>query len=364
MVIVFVEPFSSESPKVFVLGTSSLLPGSIPGSGEERRDPVVDVSGAGHLCVEEEIIAQHMAKEERRILDRSVVLAIITARRAMDRTPGFDALPTAEVGCSMGTTFAGSGSLESFIEVFRTKGPRRVNPRALQMTIGNATASNVSISYALNGPTITCSGSFLSGLHAFVHAAEGMSCGSFPDYMLAGAAESPISAWVARFASIYGLSGVELSEGAAMAVLEKDMESERVRPSTARWMGCGLFHAPSSLLKSDSGSFGSWFKERTAGVVQSLGLEAGRIARIGVSCSPGGPLTKEVTESAASLRPFDGMTVFPPERPYTFSVSALSDLFTFLEAGIPASSLSRTGEVLLFASAAQDGNCAVLLFER
>jgi len=316
--------------------------------------------------VEDAVLKEGVDDQALQALDRNTALAVVAARRALEHRGRAILAGAPDTGCCLGTTFGGIGSLEEFLTVLWEKGPRKVHPRALQMTISNAAASNLSIDLSFHGVTSTCSGGILSGLHALMHTVDSMSLGVFPSVMLAGGTESPDSAWVSRWCRLYGMDGIIRTEGAALAVLER---SSPERPfdsrALARWVTHGGFHLPESVLE-DSDKSTRTFRNLVLGVLDQSGLS---IEDIHTAVAFGG--SREVR--ARSLRrclkalwnrePLDSHW---ESSEFAGAATAVNQLFRLVEE-FPAtgpSALPADRGTLLFAAVADDGDFCAIVLER
>jgi len=315
--------------------------------------------------LDEGLFEEHIHQQFLKLLDRSVALGLIASKRAIDNCRWSRPLPETEVGCCIGTAFAGTHSLEGFLDVMREKGPKKVHPRALQVTIGNAASSNMSIHHTFFGPTVACSGSFLSGLHALTYSADAMALGSFPEVMLTGGVDSADSKWAFGLCDLYGIDSARLSEGAAVAVLERINPSVAADPrNVVQWLGGGLYHWHRPV-DSESEPHRDWFRDAVEQALRLTGLREDEIVCAGYSCAPGSDLAdslRDVLSAKWGSRLYCGTS---KEDTYAFAASPVKDLFTFVEeAGRRNSELdSVAGGCVLFAAASEDGDCAILMMK-
>ncbi|MBI4775238.1 MAG: hypothetical protein HY788_13880 [Deltaproteobacteria bacterium] len=354
---------TSKVHRVAIAGMGTVFPDS---SDVDIGSPASEAPEKGRPRIrrmDEALFEAHIDQQFLKLLDRSVALGLIASMRAI-RNCGWGEEPShSEVGCCIGTAFAGTHSLEGFLDVMREKGPKKVHPRALQVTIGNAASSNMSIHHLFFGPTVACSGSFLSGLHALTYSADAMALGSFPEVMLTGGVDSPDSKWAFGLCDRYGIDSARLSEGAAVAVLNRMNSDEAGRQGNAvEWLGGGLYHwhQPSA---SGSKVHREWFRDAVEQALRQVGLGEDKIVCAGYSCAPGSDLAEPIRDvlSAKWGSCLYGGT--SKEDTYAFAASPVRDLFTFLEeTGRRNSGIDSTaGGCALFAAGSEDGDCAVTM---
>ncbi|MBI5531755.1 MAG: beta-ketoacyl-ACP synthase II [Deltaproteobacteria bacterium] len=143
-----------------------------------------------------------------------------------------------ETACVLGVGLGGLAPLERAVWTLREKGPSKVSPYTIPMTVGNMAAGQISMTWGLRGPLLCPSTACASGAHAIGEAAEMVRSGR-ARVALAGGAEATITpTGMASFQAMYALSrrndeptrasrpfdrardGFVCSEGAAVLVLE------------------------------------------------------------------------------------------------------------------------------------------------
>ena len=153
------------------------------------------------------------------------------------------------IGVYIGSGIGGINTIESTTLLYKEKGPRRISPFYIPMTITNMISGNLSIMYGLKGPNLTMVTACSTGTHAIGEAGRLIEYGD-ADVMIAGGAEAPISPTaLAGFSSARALSrqnenpagasrpwdigrdGFVMGEGAGVMVLE---ELEHARNRGAR----------------------------------------------------------------------------------------------------------------------------------
>ncbi len=196
------------------------------------------------------------AKEARR-LDRTIQLALVAAREALEGSKlSIDASNCERFGVSVGSGIGGLETIEEGVDVLARSGPRRVPPFVIPMTICNMTSGYIAIRHGLKGLNLCHVSACSTGAHSIGEAARAIERGDV-DVMVAGGTEAPITRiGVASFAAMRALStqnddpasasrpfdrgrdGFVMSEGAAVLVLEAE-EHARARgaPIRARLLG-------------------------------------------------------------------------------------------------------------------------------
>lgn len=197
-------------------------------------------------------------RKQARRMDRFTQFASVAAREAVMRA-GLDvsADPT-RVGVVLGTAFGGVETFVQSTEVMLTKGPKRISPFAVPMTIPNIAPGMIAIDLGARGPAFAYASAFASSANALGEAMRMIQSGR-ADTMIAGGAEAPITGiMMAGFAALQSLSrrnddpahavrpfdlhrdGCALGEGAAMLVLERHGRAiERGATILAEFVGYG-----------------------------------------------------------------------------------------------------------------------------
>ncbi len=179
------------------------------------------------------------AKDERR-MDRFIQLGIAAGFEAMNDA-GLEVTEANApmIGVYVGSGIGGIGTIESTTRLYMEKGPKRVSPFYIPMTITNMISGNLSILHGLKGPNLSISTACSTGAHAIGEAGRLIEYGDV-DAMLAGGAEAPISPTsIAGFSAARALSfrndapaeasrpwdvdrnGFVVGEGAGVVVLEE-----------------------------------------------------------------------------------------------------------------------------------------------
>jgi 3-oxoacyl-[acyl-carrier-protein] synthase II len=190
-------------------------------------------------------------KEARR-LDRAIALAVAAAREAVaDGRLEPAKLDRDRCGVAIGSGIGGLGTLQEGFRVLDARGPARVSPFTIPMSIGNMSSGYVAIRHGLRGPNLCPVAACASGAQAIGESLRLIERGD-ADLMLAGGTEAAnTSLGVAAFAAMRALStrnddpqgasrpfdrdrdGFVMAEGAAVLVLESE-EHARARGARIR----------------------------------------------------------------------------------------------------------------------------------
>ncbi len=191
--------------------------------------------------------AQFIEKKEIKKMDTFIHYAVGAAQLAVDDA-GLKVAPeeATRVGVYIGSGIGGLGSIEHYHDVLREKGPGRVSPFFIPMTIINLASGQVAIRIGAKGPNSCAVTACATGNHCIGDAYR-LIQRSDADVMIAGGAEAAITPLgVAGFAAAKALSfrndeptkasrpfdkdrdGFVLGEGAGVVVLE-ELEHARRR---------------------------------------------------------------------------------------------------------------------------------------
>jgi 3-oxoacyl-[acyl-carrier-protein] synthase II len=193
---------------------------------------------------------QFVEKKEVKKMDTFIHYAVAASQLAVDDAALKVAPEEAtKVGVYIGSGIGGLGSIEHYHQVLRDKGPGRVSPFFIPMTIINLASGQVAIRLGAKGPNSCAVTACATGNHCIGDAYRIIQRGE-ADVMVAGGAEAAITPLgVAGFASAKALSfrndapekasrpfdrdrdGFVLGEGAGVIVLE---EIEHARRRGAR----------------------------------------------------------------------------------------------------------------------------------
>lgn len=191
--------------------------------------------------------AHFIEKKEIKKMDPFIHYAVGAAQLAVDDA-GLKVAPeeATRVGVYIGSGIGGLGSIEHYHNVLKEKGPGRVSPFFIPMTIINLASGQVAIRIGAKGPNSCAVTACATGNHCIGDAYRLIQRG-MADVMVAGGAEAAITPLgVAGFASAKALSfrndaptkasrpfdtdrdGFVLGEGAGVVVIE-ELEHARKR---------------------------------------------------------------------------------------------------------------------------------------
>jgi 3-oxoacyl-[acyl-carrier-protein] synthase II len=194
--------------------------------------------------------AQFIEKKEIKKMDTFIHYAVGASQLAVDDA-GFKVTPeeASQVGVYIGSGIGGLGSIEHYHSVLKEKGPGRVSPFFIPMTIINLASGQVAIRIGAKGPNSCAVTACATGNHCIGDAFRLIQRGD-ADVMVAGGAEAAVTPLgVAGFAAAKALSfrndeptkasrpfdkdrdGFVLGEGAGVVVIE---ELEHARRRGAR----------------------------------------------------------------------------------------------------------------------------------
>ncbi len=205
-------------------------------------------------------------KKARR-MDRFVQFSVITAKMAIeDAALNIAAIEDrSRIGVVTGTATAGQGWVFAQYEIFRSQGYRKLNPFTAASTFPNASSSQISLEFGLNGPSNTFSSGCASGGMAMGYALElirnnkidiAIVVGSeaclyppiFGTYCIARVLSTKNGASIKTPAPFdKNRDGIVLSEGAGCVVLESEEHAKKrnanVYAELAGWgESCDAYH--------------------------------------------------------------------------------------------------------------------------
>lgn len=146
--------------------------------------------------------------KEARKMDRFIQLGMAAGIDAVkDCGIEVTAANAPRIGVYIGSGIGGVGTIEQTTLLWREKGPRRVSPFYVPMSIINMASGNLSIMYGLKGPNLSVVTACSTSTHAIGEAARLIEYGD-ADLMIAGGAEAAITPTaMAGFANAKALSG-------------------------------------------------------------------------------------------------------------------------------------------------------------
>jgi 3-oxoacyl-[acyl-carrier-protein] synthase II len=193
-------------------------------------------------------------------MDRFIKLGLAAAIMAMEDSGLTLTEDDAErVGVYVGSGMGGLPAIEHFKKVLLEKGPKRISPFFIPMTIINLVSGHISIRYGAKGPNSSVATACSSGTHAIGDAFKLIQRGA-ADAMITGGTESVITPLgIGGFTSMKALStrneepekaskpfdrdrdGFVMGEGAGIIVLE-ELEKARARGANiyAEIVGYGM----------------------------------------------------------------------------------------------------------------------------
>jgi len=205
-------------------------------------------------------VEAYVEPKEAKRLDRFLQYAIGAAAQAVEHAglESVEGLDKTRVGVVIGCGIGGIGTIEENRTAFMTRGPRRVSPFFVPMSITDMAPGMVSMRYGYQGPNYAVSSACASAGHAFIDSANLIRLGK-ADVMICGGTEAAVTeVSIAGFHSSQALStrnddptrasrpfdkgrdGFVMGEGAGILVLESE-EHARKRGATilAEFAGYG-----------------------------------------------------------------------------------------------------------------------------
>lgn len=181
----------------------------------------------------------HFDRREAKRMDRFSHFAVVASREAWkDSGLNKDEENMERVGVILGSGIGGLSTIEKDNRNLIEKGPDRVSPMYIPMSIGNMAAGNVSIDLGAKGESISMVTACASGTHCIGESYRMIKNG-YQDIIIAGGTEASITpSGIAGFANIKALtqvtdknrasipfdkerSGFVMGEGAGVVVLEE-----------------------------------------------------------------------------------------------------------------------------------------------
>ncbi len=234
-------------------------------------------------------------KKDQRKLDLFCQYAVVSAQEALlmsklEITPELSERAGVIIGVGMG----GLPTIEDQVKLFLEKGPGRITPFFVPLSITNMASGHVSIRWNFKGPTFTVTSACASGAHSIGESAEMIRRG-LCDVMLAGGSESTVCPLgLGGFASMKALSkrnedptkasrpfdldrdGFVLAEGSAVLVLEElEFALKRRAPILCELTGYGTSSDAFHITNPSPGGEGASRAMKMA--LQDAGLSPDRI---------------------------------------------------------------------------------------
>lgn len=184
--------------------------------------------------------SQHMAQKELKKMDPFIHYGIAAADQAiLDSGIEVTEENSGRMGVVIGSGIGGIESIEKQAGILEKKGPKRITPFFVPMSIVNMISGHVSIKYGLKGPNFSVVSACATGVHSIGDSARLILYGD-ADCMVAGGAEHCVTPLgLAGFSAAKALSikndapakasrpwdverdGFVLAEGAGVVVLEE-----------------------------------------------------------------------------------------------------------------------------------------------
>jgi 3-oxoacyl-[acyl-carrier-protein] synthase II len=184
-------------------------------AGRSGTAPVTAFDAIGHQCrVAAEVkgfdpTATGLEPHEVRRLDRFAQFALVATREAMlDAGLAVPFADAERVGVYVGNGMGGLNTIAEQVAVLASRGPGRVSPFLVPMTLANMASGQVSLALGAMGPNLAPVSACATGAHAIGEAAEAIRRGD-ADVMVAGGTEAVIGALAfAGFAAARALTGL------------------------------------------------------------------------------------------------------------------------------------------------------------
>ncbi len=138
--------------------------------------------------------AEHLGRKEARRMDRYTQFAVAATQEALTHAGlAVSEANRQRIGVFIGTGIGGIGSIMAEVDVYRTRGARRVSPFLVPMMLPDAAGGQVAISFGMRGPNLGIVSACATGTNAIGEAAEVIRRGA-ADVMIAGGAEAAVVA--------------------------------------------------------------------------------------------------------------------------------------------------------------------------
>ena len=216
-------------------------------------------------------------RREARRMDRFSQFAVVATREAWkDSRLDKEKEDMTRVGVIVGSGIGGLGTIEKDNKSFVEKGPDRVSPMYIPMSIGNMAAGNVAIDIGAKGESISMVTACASGTHCIGESFRMIRHG-YQDIVIAGGTEASVTPTsIAGFTNIKALtlatdknrasipfdkerSGFVMAEGAGILILE-ELEHAKARGAKiyAELVGYGAtsdsYHITSPAPEGEGGA--------------------------------------------------------------------------------------------------------------
>ncbi len=257
-----------------------------------------------------QIFPASMLNDAKR-MDAFCHYAVAAAREAARQSGLEDIASRERIGVALGSGIGGLNLQHRNSVALVERGPRRVSPFYVPMSIGNMAAGIISMRYGIGGPNLSLQTACASANHAIAMAQliirDGMA-----DVMIAGGSEGTINELaIAGFGNMHALStrneeperasrpfdrdrdGFVLSEGAAVLVLE-EYGHARARGATVlcEVVACGMSGDGYGFVAPDPEGHGAYRSMRMA--LEQAGMNPGDIDYINAhgTATPAGDIAE------------------------------------------------------------------------
>jgi 3-oxoacyl-[acyl-carrier-protein] synthase II len=166
-----------------------------------------------------------LTEKEARRMDRFIQLGMAASIEAIKDAGLTVTEENAErIGVHLGSGIGGVGTIEDTTRLIAEKGPRRVSPFYIPMSIINMISGDLSVMYGFKGPNLAMVTACASATHGIGDAARLIEYGD-ADVMIAGGAEAAITpSSLAGFGNAKALSGRNDSPELASRPWDKDRD--------------------------------------------------------------------------------------------------------------------------------------------
>ena len=188
-----------------------------------------------------------------------------------------------ETGAIIGSGMGGTGTIAEQVGINATRGPDRISPFFIPMSISNIGTGQVAISFGMKGPNFSTTSACATAGHAIGESAETILRGD-AEVMLTGGSEAPVfEPFVGAFGSMRALStrnddpegasrpfdegrdGFVIAEGCGVLILEELAHAERRgAPILAEFLGYGATADASHITLPAPGGAGGVAATRRA----------------------------------------------------------------------------------------------------
>lgn len=152
----------------------------------------------------------YMDRKESKRMDRYTQFAIVSATEALaDSKLNLDNINKQRVGVLVGSGIGGLSTIEAQIRSLVNKGPNRVAPLTIPMSISNIASGAIAIKFGLLGSSFSITSACASSTHCIGEAYRNIKDG-YSDIIFAGGSEASICEFgISSFQSLTALSKSE-----------------------------------------------------------------------------------------------------------------------------------------------------------